>query len=47
MSASNKLDTSASQGINALITTHEEGFKVPADIVTDGSDLVPTLQYLA
>ncbi|CAE6756991.1 MULTISPECIES: hypothetical protein [Paraburkholderia] len=47
MSTTNKLDTSTSQGINALITTHEEGFKVPADIVTDGSDLVPTLQYLA
>ncbi|MFM0228019.1 hypothetical protein [Paraburkholderia dipogonis] len=46
MSTSNKPDTSSAQGINALITTQEEGFKVPADIVTDGSDLVPTLQYL-
>ncbi|MFM0015898.1 hypothetical protein PQR46_35705 [Paraburkholderia sediminicola] len=46
MSTSNKLDTSTSQSINTLITTQEEGFKVPADIVTDGSDLVPTLQYL-
>ncbi|MDE1010841.1 MAG: hypothetical protein OSB38_34785 [Paraburkholderia fungorum] len=46
MSTSNKLDTSTSQGINALITTQKEGFKVPADIVSDGSDLVPTLQQL-
>jgi len=47
MSSSDKLDTSVSQGVNALITTQKEGFKVPADIVTDGSDLVPTLQFLA
>ena len=47
MTTTNKLDTSTSQGINALISTQKEGFKVPADIVMDGSDLVPTLQYLA
>jgi hypothetical protein len=47
MSTTNTLDTSTSQGINAFVTTQKEGFKVPTDIVIDGSDLVPTLQYLA
>jgi hypothetical protein len=46
MSTSSKPDTTTTQGINALIGTQKESFKVPEGIVIDGADLVPTVQYL-